>query len=250
MDLYRLGQYDEAIEFLNRVDRLDPKNPDVQFARGRTFQKMGQFDLAASAYRAADELRPEAKVKALLGYCSGQLPDHERAIAQDNAAIEDGFKTAQVFNNRGYSHLQRRELEDAERDLKKALEFNEDLQAPHFNLALLELKRAFENSEKQWTCQQGIAEITHALRIGPEYADLHYTRALLYARAAAQDKTLRTSALDYLEKAVILGFPPQDIDMVGFEELTQELRFKKLIRSRLPQVEAAPTPRLLDPVRD
>ena len=48
--------------------------------------------MAATAYLAADELRPEAKVKALLGYCAGQLAEHERAIARDNAAIEAEFK--------------------------------------------------------------------------------------------------------------------------------------------------------------
>src|SRR5438034_2009364 len=215
MDLHHLGRYVEAIEFFNRVDRLDPKNPDVQFARGRTFQKLGQFDLAATAYLAADELRPEAKVKALLGYCAGQLAEQERAIARDNAAIEAEFITAEVFNNRGYSHLKLQNLEDAEKDFKKAIQLNDNLQAPHFNLALLEVVRSFKNSEKQWTCQQGIAEIRDAWRIGPEYADLYYIAAFLYARAA-QDKTMMKPALDYLEKAVGLGFPPHSIDIDGF----------------------------------
>jgi len=248
--LYHLGRYDEAIEFFNRVDHLDPKNPDVQFARGRTFQKMGQFDLAGSAYLAADEMRPEAKVKALLGYCAGQLEEHERAIAQDNAAIGSDFKTAEVFNNRGHSHLERRNLEDAERDFKKAIELDKNLQAPHVNLALLEVVRAFKNSEKQWTCQQGIAEISDALRIGPDYADLHYIGAFLYARAATQDRAMTKPALDYLEKAVASGFPPYKIDPIGFAALTQEPRFMKLTQSPPPQVEAVRTPRLLDPVQD
>src|SRR5262249_19190663 len=100
MALYRLGQYDEAIEFFNRVGHLDPDNADVQFARGRTFQRLGQFDLAGAGYLAADRLRSDGKTKALLGFCSGQLAEHKAAIAQDNAAIEDGFNAAEVFNNR------------------------------------------------------------------------------------------------------------------------------------------------------
>jgi len=93
-------------------------------------------------------------------------------------------------------------------------------------------------------------EIDRALEIGPKNADLYYFEAFLYARAATQDKTLRNPALDYLEKAVAKGFPPHKIDLVSFTELMQEVRFRKLSQSAPLQVEAAPTPRLLDPVRD
>jgi len=251
MSLYHLGQYNEAIEYFNRVDRLDPKNSDVQFARGRTFQKMGQFDLAAHAYLTADQLRPEAKTKALLGYCSGQLADHDAAIAQNNAAIEDGLGTAEVFNNRGYSHLKLKHLENAENDLKQAIELDENLQAAHFNLALLELVRAFKNSENHSARDRGILEIDRALKTGPEHADLYYTKARLYARATAQDSTMRKSALDCLEKAFALGFPSHQIDMGGFQELAQEPRFKKLLsQSPSSQIEFTTMAALADPVRD
>ena len=124
------------------------------------------------------------------------------------------------------------------------------MQTPHFNLALLELVQAFKNSECQSACQRGIAEIDNALRLGPEYADLHYTKARLYARAATQDATMKKHALDNLEKAIALGFPLHQLDRVGFTELSEDPRFKKLIQSVPPQTPAALTPRLLDPVPD
>jgi tetratricopeptide (TPR) repeat protein len=250
MDLFHLGRYSEAIACFNQVDLLDPKNANVQFARGRTFQRLGQFDAAGAAYLAADELRPEGKAKALQAYCSGQLDEHRRAIAQNNAAIEDGLQTAQVFNNRGYSYLKLGQLENAEKDFKKAAELDENLQAPHFNLALVELKRAFKAPETQSACQRGIVEINKALEIGPDYADLHYFKAFLYAKALTQDKSMKRSALDCLEKAITSGFPSNKIDMTCFAELTQEPRFLKLFQTPPPQVEAPRAPRLLDPVRE
>jgi tetratricopeptide (TPR) repeat protein len=250
MELYRGGRFGDAIDYFNRAVRADPQNAEAQFARGRTFQQMGQFDAAESAFLTAYNLRPEGRVAALLGYCSGGMDHHEPAIAQDSAAIEAGFETAEVYNNRGYSLLKLEQLENAEKDLKKAIQLDETLQAPHLNLALLQLVRTFKSPEIAIACQQGLAEIHEALNIGPKNADLYYFEAFLYVRAATQDKTLRNPALDYLEKAVANGFPPHKIDLVSFTELMQEVRFRKLSQSAPLQVEAAPTPRLLDPVRD
>lgn len=250
MDLYQHGRYAEAIEYFNRVDRLDPKNADVQFARGRTFQKLGQLEAAESAFLKSYELRPEGKTAALLGYCLAQLDYYPEAIAQNQAALERGLVTAEVLNNSGFSHLKRQQLKEAEKDLREAINLNGNLQAPHLNLALLELVRAFKANEDRWTWQRGIAEIDHALKIGPEYADMYYTRARLFARAAAQDRTLKKPALDSLQKAITLGYPPNRVDMVVFSEIADEARFKQLMESPSPKVEPVRAPNLLDPVQD
>src|SRR5205814_7818106 len=97
------------------------------------------------------------------------------------------------------SYLELRQLKEAEKDFKKAIELEGNLQTPHLNLALLELAQAFKNSEYQSACQRGIAETDKALRLGPEYADLHYTKARLYVRAATQDAAMKKHALDNLE---------------------------------------------------
>src|SRR5262249_17883755 len=128
MDLYRLGHFQEAMEYLDHAGRLDPENPDVQVARGRAFQRIGQFDSAGVAYLAALNLHPEdrvkARVKALYGYCLGRMGFDQDAFAYDTAAIEAGFETAEVYNNRGYSLLKEKRLDEAQEDFSKALKLD------------------------------------------------------------------------------------------------------------------------------
>jgi serine/threonine protein kinase len=248
--LYRLGKYDDAIEYLNRAARLDPQNAEIQFARGRTFQRLGQLDSAVGAYLAANDLHPEGKLAALLGYCSAQTDHHDSAVAQLNAAIESGYATAEVYNNRGYSYLRGdRKLDEAEKDFAKAIKLDDSLQSPHFNLALLAearlSKHAGTKSDGEFISQEGIQEIHRSLRIGPPRGDLYYHGAILYSLAGDPN-----NALDYLEKAFALGIRHDWVDRPAFDNLKNEPRFKKLKAAAGPKSEPRSTPNLLDPVRD
>src|SRR5262249_7874164 len=144
MEQYHAGRFDEAIDYFNRVVRADPQNAEAHFARGRTFQRLDLIESAQGAYLASYNLRPDARIAACLGYCSGKLKNHPSAIEQNDVAIRGGFETAEIFNNRGYSHLVLRHLKQAEEDLNKAKMLDSFLQAPHFNLALLAEVQAFE----------------------------------------------------------------------------------------------------------
>ncbi len=172
MDLYRLERFEEAGEYFSRAVRAGPQNADALFALGRSFLRLNQFGPAEEAFLAAERVRPEGRVEACLSYCSAKLEHYDIAIAQGNAAIEGGFKTAEVLNNRGYSLLQRRDLENAEIDFVEAIRLDNGLQAPHYNLALLELKRAYEKQDHKSACRRGLEHIQSSLEIGPERADL------------------------------------------------------------------------------
>jgi pentatricopeptide repeat protein len=249
MNLYHLGRYDDAIECLDKAGRLDPQNADVQYARGRTFQRLGQIDSAEAAYLVADNLRPDAKLAALLGYCSGRRGHDKPAIAQYQAAIESGFATAEVFNNRGFSYLRQKMLTEAEKDLVEAINLDGLLQTPHFNLALLAETRLSKHtgplSDSKSISQEGIGEIQKSLKIGPERGDLYYHGAILYCLAGDLDH-----ALAYLEEASKWGMKPDWLNRQAFENLKDQFRFKKLKASAPSRTEAEPTPNLLDPVRD
>jgi serine/threonine protein kinase/Tfp pilus assembly protein PilF len=245
-ELYQRGQYSEAIDCFNQVARLDSQNAEVQLARGRTFQRMGQFDSAGVAYLAALKLRPaDGRAKAMYGYCLGRMGLDQDAIGYDTAAIEAEFETAEVYNNRGYSFFMTKRPDEAQEDLTKALQLDPFLQAPHFNLALLAESRVLKDLNQKSACQAGISHIQKALKIGPTRADLYYHGAILYTLASDWDR-----ALAYLEEAIELDLHHGQLEDAAFQPLKEHSRYKKLKALPYRQFEPEPTPNLVDPVRD
>jgi tetratricopeptide (TPR) repeat protein len=252
MNSYRQGRIDEASEYFSRAVRADPQFVDALFAQGRTFQRLNQFGPAEEAFLAAERLRPEGRIEACLGYCSAKLEHFEVAIAQSNAAIKEGFKTAEVLNNRGYSRLQQRHLDNAENDFVEVIRLGNSPQAPHYNLALLELTRAYEKQDHKSACLKGLEHIQRCLEIGPERADLYYTGAKLYSFAAERDTSLVDPAIDFLRNAIRLGLPRSrfEADFAGFKGIIENPRVKQLAGSAVSQSEPEGTPRLLNPIHD
>jgi tetratricopeptide (TPR) repeat protein len=207
---------------------------------------MGQFDSACAAYLSALKLRPDdGKVEAMYGYCLGRMGHDQDAIGYDNAAIEAGFETAVVYNNRGYSLYVTKMTDEAQEDLSKALKLDPTLQAPHFNLALLAEARALKDSNQKSVCETGILHIREALKIGPKRADLYYHGAILYTLASDWDR-----ALAYLQEAIELGLHHGQLEDAAFQPLREHSRYKKLKALPSRQFEPEPTPNLVDPVRD
>jgi tetratricopeptide (TPR) repeat protein len=250
MNLYRKGRFDNASEHFIRAVKADPKNEAAQFALGRAYQAMKLFGPAVEAFLAADRLQPSPNAEACMGYCFARQDDHLRAIAVENAAIEGGMRTAEILNNRGHSWLQRKDLENAEKDLLEAIQLNDKLQAPHFNLGLLELVRAYRDQDHNTACQRGIEHIQRALEIGPERADLYYTGAKLYSFAAEKDPSKTASAIDLLEKAIRMGLNPSELtsDAMGFKAVANHPRFGRMADSSPPSSPAEKADRLLDPL--
>jgi Tfp pilus assembly protein PilF len=206
---------------------------------------MGQFDSAGVAYLTALRSRPDGKVEAMYGYCLGRMRCDQDAVAYNTAAIEGGFETAEVYNNRGYSFFRMKQPDEAEDDFIKALRLDPSLQSPCFNLALLAENRAAKDSNPKSVCQAGMAHIQKALEIGPRRADLYYHGAILYTKASQWDK-----ALAYLETAIELGIQPNQLEDAAFQPLKEHSRYKKLKALPYRQFEPEPTPNLVDPVRD
>jgi tetratricopeptide (TPR) repeat protein len=129
LDAYRHGQYDEAVEHLNRALDADPDLARAWFLRGRAHQSQGQFGAALGDFGKAYRLAPDGRTLACMGYCANQLHLHGEAALYYRQAIEAGFAPPAVHNNLGYSYLQLRKLDQAEDSLNQALGLDGRLQA-------------------------------------------------------------------------------------------------------------------------
>ncbi len=258
---YRHGRYQEALNKLSEAIRADPENVQAHFARGRAFQQMDDMESAFAAYQKAYQLNPDGITAACMGYCLARTGFHPGAIVYSDEAIKGRCSTAEVFNNRGYSHLKLRKLAEAEKDLAKAEQLDARLQAIHYNRALLELNKACPPNNEKASIQRGLAYFQKALDSGPETADLNFHAARLCAYASIQDKTYVEPALRYLRRAIELGIDPRQVrdEVFIFQALQRDPRFIAL-RDSSPPATASPDSgerkggdavlRLLDPAAD
>jgi serine/threonine protein kinase/Tfp pilus assembly protein PilF len=245
---YRRGQYQLALASLNEAVLADPQNADAQFARGRAFQHLNEFDSAAIAYRAAYALKPDGKTAACLAYCLSAGNSHEAAIAYCREAINCQFAPAAVFNNRAYSLLQQGRLAEAEENLAKAEKLDPSLQTVFYNHACLEFVKACRHEDEKASIQRGIVNFQKALELGPESANLNFDASRLCAYASIKDQTSTEPALRYLARAIELGLDPRQINEIFiWQALQNDRRFIALRDSPIPLQKPRSTPRLIDP---
>jgi tetratricopeptide (TPR) repeat protein len=281
-DDYRQGDYDRAVGHFTAALRADPRLVRALVMRGRACQRLGaadrgNFGLALADFQRVDQLAPDGKVKACMGYCRNRLGFPHDATFSYHKAIEAGFHTAAVFNNLGCSYLERGKVENAQQSLDQAIALDPTLQAAFHNRALVFLHRSL-SARNAWHASRraggaagagpggegreasveklkqllgrGISDIEKAIELGPGTAKLYYDAARLCALAAEFGGPL-TPALKYSEQAVAHGYNPQVLgDDLLLEALKQDDRFPDLIRRAPPPRIPQPPARLIDPLQD
>ncbi len=241
------GQYRLAVDCLSNSVRADPNSSEALFLRGRAYQHLGEFQLAFQDYDAAYQLAPGPVVTACRGYCLSQMKSHKAAIAAYHLALKAGYDSpASLHNNVGYSYLMLRQLDDAEKCFLLAIRMNGNLQAPRYNLVMIYLRRALQG---QPIPDMAFVHATKAVEIGPRTAGLYRGIADLYATAARQDATLVRPTIEYVRKAVELGFSPEafasDPNYVAFQ---QEPAFHDALKRHAKTSNSPKVIQLLDPL--
>jgi serine/threonine protein kinase len=256
LDRYQRGKYEDALQYLNQAVVAEPHSVDSHFARARVFQHLGRIESALADYEKADELanQQDGRIKASMAYCLSQSGNHDRAILHYQQALQLDFGTAEVFNNLGYSYLQSRPflganniLDEAQCWLDKAIKLNDRLGVAFYNRAILDIKRTAANPQR--IPEQGLADIRKAIDLGPVTAPLFVDAARICALASKSNSALMAETLDYLEKAIELGFPPKDLETdFLFHDLKTNSRFQAFL-NKPPLPDAFQNPvQLVDPI--
>jgi serine/threonine protein kinase/Flp pilus assembly protein TadD len=121
--IYReTGQYDLAIQELQRALQLEPKNYQVYIDIGQTYEKVEKLKGAESAYKSAAKLRPYyASAYSYLGYfyyVYGRIADAEKMFLKVTRLTPGSIW---AYNNLGGIYAMRGGYESAEAMFKKSI---------------------------------------------------------------------------------------------------------------------------------
>jgi tetratricopeptide (TPR) repeat protein len=242
------GQYTLAVDSLSNSIREDPTSNNALFARGRANQRLGKFQTAIQDYNSAYRLTSRPLFKACEGYCLSRINSHKAAIVADRCALDSGYDSpALIYNNIGFSYLMLRQSDDAEESFRHAIQLNDNLQAAHYNMVMIALQRAIHQGQP--ISGNAFIHASRAIAIGPPSAELYHGLAALYATAAKQDSALIRPAIEYVGRAVELGFKPQTFTSdARFSVLQKEPAFRDALTKSGSTSNSPKAVQLIDPL--
>jgi serine/threonine protein kinase/Tfp pilus assembly protein PilF len=246
---YHAADFDEAIEHLNQAVQSDPTLARALFMRGRSYQRLGQVNLALADYLAASHLAPDGPTLACIGYCNNRLELHGASIWNYEMAIRNGFAPAAVLNNLGYSYGQNRRHDDARSFLDQAIELDPQLQAAYYNRAMLEFRHVLRAKTTEPLPESAVADMEAAIRLGPITPELMRDAARVYAVAAREKPSFIDPALRFLQRAIEKGQDPGQFERdLAFSPLKGNPAFVSMLeRTPLPP-SATIELRIVDPM--
>ncbi|HEU4346630.1 MAG TPA: tetratricopeptide repeat protein [Actinoplanes sp.] len=147
---YRAGQYEKAVEFLQRAVELDPKNARVRYRLGRSLTNLGrEAEAGRELTVAVDHGLPLDRGERALAYL-WRYADPDRARAHADRAAAAGPDQALNWNCVGLLRRDNEDVDGAREAHLKAYELDPMLITTPFYLALLAANmRAFPQARER-----------------------------------------------------------------------------------------------------
>ncbi len=206
---FNAGQYDTALHHLRISIVADDSSTDAMFLRGRTYVKLKDFPGAAHDVEQSLKTAPSPRRMAYLGYCWNMAKQHRLAIRCYESAIEEGLRSAVVYNNLGYSHLRTNRRTSALVALSEAIELDDHFPPALHNRALtkLELARAdVSKPAKPLTyLRSALADIEAAISLGHPTGELYVDAAEICAAGLTLSPSWTPPPNAYLKHAMECG---------------------------------------------
>lgn len=222
--LFGAARYPDAQAALERLVALQPDNQFGHQQLGTIHHMQGRLDLALKSYQRANAIRPSPYLMANIGAVHHTEGRFDEAIAAYRHAIELAPNLAYPHRNLGDTLLRVGRQAEARAAYARALE-----------LAEAELAVSPSNSRLQATAavyaqKAGVAAVASrhlaaALAKAPSDVEVCYRAAVVHALAGRGQ-----TAIDLLERALALGWPPADAAADDdFRSLRGDARYSALI---------------------
>jgi serine/threonine protein kinase/Flp pilus assembly protein TadD len=250
---FEQGHYAEAIDHLS-LSLAEAESQEAYLVRGRAYMKAGKLNAAEDDFKLADKLQPTGQTQAALGHCYSLTGNHKSAVGCYQFAIQRDFKTAVVFNNLGFSLMCTGAHAEAAQLFRKAIQVDPRLQTAYYNLATLELKKAWGDDRPPRRSppeglKEGLEAMAKAIELGPPTAQLHVDAAKLWVLAARIEPRWKERALEHLDAAIDRGLPPANLKNKILRPLEGD-RFKRLTERPAVTPSATPPVWVLDPLEN
>jgi superkiller protein 3 len=153
---------DEAAESLDRAAKLDPKNVDILYHRGRA-----HLLVSKESYDAMYKVDPNSwRVHQVLAQAYAESDRHEEAIAELQVAINKAPTQPGLHEALGTEYLQTGKTDLAEAEFRNELRFDPNSALALYKLGTIEIERG--------EAAQGKQSIEGALKKNPRLRDAEY----------------------------------------------------------------------------
>jgi serine/threonine protein kinase/Flp pilus assembly protein TadD len=235
-EAFLAGNFTEA-ERLFRVALIaDPDNERARWGQAVTSVRLSESEspdqankhlvLAMGVFSANDRDHPKPASLAGLAYCCSRKAMHTDAIFWYGAALKAGYSSAELYNDRAYSHLCRSDFDAAASDLDLAVDLNPSLTAAYHNRVFLAMQR-WQLAPDKHVAHDGLAATDKAVALGVKSAEFYLDAAHLATMVGNHDDAMR-----YLTAAADEGAEPSRFpkDIHFRNALSGRADFEQLVR--------------------
>lgn len=172
--LQEKGDYELALDRLNKAIQLSPENPTMYNGRGNTFFFLKRHDEAMRDYNRSIEIKPQSTALYNRARLFNELGQSAKASEDYSRSIELDPKHAEAYSNRGLIYQKGRQLDLALRDFNTALALSNGDAVYYFNrgnIYLMKLKYPL-----------AVADYSKAIEMFPKWALAYKRRSDAYKK--------------------------------------------------------------------
>jgi serine/threonine protein kinase len=254
----RKGQPEEAIKDLDPVLKPGMVNGEGFFLRGVALLRTGGEDFAIQDFQRACKqgYDPDGAASAGIAYCYARQGVTKNVLHHTEVALKGGFDSAALLNNQAASRWfaadeNDRDLEEALRDLDKALKRDPRLAKAYYNRSLI-LQRLSDQKQDVRLLDQAIEAVRDADRLGLRMMILfrHGAGLIMQRKGPLAEEEIQTT-VRWLREAIALGYDPKKLGTTqDFVRINRRADYLALANLQPGQLETKEHSQLVDPLAD
>ena len=125
--LFQEGKYEEAVQVFDQYLSDFPNEHETLYNRGRSYEKLKQYNKALKDYRAASKLAPtEVNYWIGMGSCNYKLKQYDNTIANMDAILEFQEKNTVALVLKAKAQAHSKKLGSAMKTLELAIRYDEN----------------------------------------------------------------------------------------------------------------------------
>ncbi|MGB0722558.1 MAG: tetratricopeptide repeat protein [Gammaproteobacteria bacterium] len=157
--MYDQRQYDEALEYFSKARQSSPDNTAFIGNVGSALRALGRFDEALACYNEIIERSPGGAIyRDRLHKTLSAAGKTEAQIAEFEADLDTRAKLAECLDSRARVFNEAGRMEEAEQDVRRALELDPKRGQSHFHLGVIhmargEYQKGWHHYDWRWRCE-------------------------------------------------------------------------------------------------